>query len=492
MKDFAQYKRMVKFLFSALIVSLETMVYGYVWINYYNEILDFPFWRRGNWLIIVLYAMLLCFFSYTYGGFKVGFFRRWNVIYSQILSLFFTNLITYMQIALIDKKFHSVAIIGAVFGIQIAIAVIWAFICQFLYAKMYPQRSLLLIYGDRPTYQLMQKIGTREDRFQITNIIHYKQSEEVFEELVDRYDGIIIGDIPAHERNQLLKLCFGKKIRTYTSPKISDIINLSSEYMNMFDTPLLLSRNEGLQVEQLFLKRITDIVVSAIGLVMTAPFFLVIAIMIKTTDRGPVFYKQTRLTKDRQEFEIYKFRTMIMDAEKDGKARLASKNDDRILPVGKFLRATRLDELPQLINILKGERSLVGPRPERPELAVNIEEELPEFACRLKVKAGLTGYAQIYGKYNTTSYDKLKLDLTYIRNYSYFLDWKLMLMTPKIMLLKESTEGVGSEEDIIRQQQIAAARIEIQPVEEMAAAEMPEAVEMAAAKEIQPSEEENK
>ena len=158
---------------------------------------------------------------------------------------------------------------------------------------------------------------------------------------------------------------------------------------------------------------------------------------------------------------IYKFRTMIQNAEKDGHARLASNDDDRILPVGKFLRATRLDELPQLINILKGEMSLVGPRPERPELAAEIEKELPEFAYRLKVKAGLTGYAQIYGKYNTTSYDKLKLDLTYIRNYSFFLDLKLMIMTPKIMLMKESSEGVIEHDANLQKQEIAAAKMDI-------------------------------
>lgn len=190
-------------------------------------------------------------------------------------------------------------------------------------------------------------------------------------------------------------------------------------------------------------------------------FFLVIAFLIKATDGGPVFYKQLRLTKGRQEFMIYKFRTMIQDAEKDGHARLASEKDDRILPVGRFLRATRLDELPQLINILKGEMSVVGPRPERPELAEEIEKELPEFAYRLKVKAGLTGYAQIYGKYNTTSYDKLKLDLTYIRNYSFFLDLKLMIMTPKIMLMKESTEGVMENDERLEQQEAAAARMDI-------------------------------
>ena len=223
-----------------------------------------------------------------------------------------------------------------------------------------------------------------------------------------------------------------------------------------------MSRNEDLKIEQLFAKRMMDVVCSFFGLLISSPFFLIIAFLIKATDRGPVFYKQIRLTRNGKEFEIYKFRTMIQDAEKDGHARLASEHDDRILPVGRFLRATRLDELPQLINVLKGEMSMVGPRPERPELAAEIEKELPEFPYRLKVKAGLTGYAQIYGKYNTTAYDKLKLDLTYIRNYSFFLDLKLMIMTPKIMLMKESTEGVIDEDPRLQQQQeAAAARMDI-------------------------------
>lgn len=212
--------------------------------------------------------------------------------------------------------------------------------------------------------------------------------------------------------------------------------------MNLFDSPLLLSKNDGLQIEQKIVKRLLDIAISAVGLLITSPLFLLIAISIKCTDRGPVFYKQKRLTQGGKEFKIYKFRTMIQDAEKGGKAVLARDEDDRILPVGKVLRRLRLDELPQLWNILKGDMSMVGPRPERPELMAEIVEEIPEFVYRLKVKAGLTGYAQVYGKYNTTAYDKLKLDLTYIRNYSIFLDLKLILMTPKVMFLKESTEGV--------------------------------------------------
>lgn len=462
MKDYTQYKRIIKFMSSAAIVAMEAGIYGFVWVTYYNRILEFPFWRRGNWLMMAVYAVLLIFFEQMYGGFKVGFYKKWNVIYSQILALVIVNVITYLQIALIDKRFHSLTLMGGILVTEIIVAVIWAFAFQFIYSRLFPRRHMLLVYGERPIFHLMQKISTREDKYQICNIIHYEEGVDEIMRLADQYDAIIIGDIPAHERNQLLKRCFGQGIRTYTVPKISDIINRSSDDLNLFDTPLLLSRNEDLKIEQLFAKRMMDVVCSFLGLLISSPFFLIIAFLIKATDRGPVFYKQIRLTRNGKEFEIYKFRTMIQDAEKDGHARLASEHDDRILPVGRFLRATRLDELPQLINVLKGEMSMVGPRPERPELAAEIEKELPEFPYRLKVKAGLTGYAQIYGKYNTTAYDKLKLDLTYIRNYSFFLDLKLMIMTPKIMLMKESTEGVIDEDPRLQQQQeAAAARMDI-------------------------------
>lgn len=462
MKDFTRYKRIIKFCSAAAIVALETAIYGYIWVNYYNKILEFPFWRKGNWLMMAMYAILLVFFSHTYGGYKIGFYKTWNVVYSQILSVLFVNMITYLQIALIDKRFHTPLIMGVVFIAEIIVIVLWALGAQAIYSRMFPQRKLLLVYGERSMFHLMQKISSRKDKFRICNVIHYDQGIDAIMELAGNYDGLIIADIPARERNQLLKRCYGQGIRTYTVPKISDVINRSSDDLNMFDTPLLLSRNEELLAEQIFLKRLTDVVLASIGLLITSPFFLIIAILIKATDGGPVFYKQIRLTKDREEFEIYKFRTMIQDAEKDGKARLASENDDRILPVGKFLRATRMDELPQLINILKGDMSLVGPRPERPELAAEIEQEIPEFAYRLKVKAGLTGYAQIYGKYNTTAYDKVKLDLTYIRNYNYFLDWKLILMTPKILLMKESTEGLKDDKELLALQETAAAKMNLE------------------------------
>ena len=178
-------------------------------------------------------------------------------------------------------------------------------------------------------------------------------------------------------------------------------------------------------------------------LIVLSPLMLIIALLVHFYDGGPVFYKQERLTKDGAVFLVYKFRSMRVDSEKEKRLRLAmKKGDSRVTPVGKVLRNIHFDELPQLINIIKGDMSLVGPRPERPEIAAEYTKEIPEFPYRLKVKAGLTGYAQVYGKYNTTPYDKLKLDLTYIENYSFLLDLQLIATTVKILFQKENTEGV--------------------------------------------------
>ena len=242
-----------------------------------------------------------------------------------------------------------------------------------------------------------------------------------------------------------MKYCYQESIRTYVTPKISDILFRGADDIHLFDTPLLLSRNQGLSIDQRIVKRTWDIVLSLLGIIIASPFMLIIALAVKLYDGGPVLYKQERLTRDGQPFMIYKFRSMSMDSEKNG-ARLAAKGDKRVTPVGKIIRNIHFDELPQLFNILKGEMSMVGPRPERKEISDKYEEEIPEFILRTKVKAGLTGYAQVYGKYNTTPYDKLKLDLTYIENYSLWLDFKIMLLTFKILFQKENTEGVDKEQ----------------------------------------------
>ena len=281
----------------------------------------------------------------------------------------------------------------------------------------------------------------------ILNIVSLSAGREVLEqEILSGYDGIVLWDINTEIRNKLLKFCYSRGIRVYMMPKIPDIMIQGSAQLNLFDTPILLTREYARTIEQRFLKRFIDVICSLILLIMASPFMIVTAIVIKAYDGGPVLYKQVRCTRDMREFQILKFRSMRTDAEKDGVARLASKNDSRITPIGKFIRKVRIDELPQLFNILKGEMSFIGPRPERPEIIRQYQEDMPEFMFRTKVKAGLAGYAQVYGKYNTTPYDKLKLDLFYIENYSVWLDLKLMLLTIKILFQPDSTEGVDENQ----------------------------------------------
>ncbi len=441
-----QYKRILKFGSAAVILLIEVGLYWLLWQLYLNNIIEERFWRRGIWLLSALYGVLLVFFLQTYGGLKIGYLKRGNIIYSHILSLFIVNTIGYFILALIDKRFHSPVSFILLTVVDGIIVCIWVFLFQWIYGVLFPPRRLLVVYGVRPVFSIMEKIGARDDKYVIGGSISIDEGIDKIMAKAKEFEGIVVGDVPSHDRNLILKKCYDSSIRVYMIPKISDILVRSSTNLNLFDTPILLSKNEGLQIDQMAVKRFIDIVVSLIGIILTSPLFVMFGAAIHLADRGPIFYTQTRLTIDGKLFKIYKFRTMRVDAEKDGVARLAGEGDNRITDVGKILRATRLDELPQLFNIIKGEMSLVGPRPERPEIAAEYMEDLPEFAMRLKMKAGLTGYAQVHGKYNTTPYDKLKLDLHYIRNYSLWMDLILIVLTPKVLFMKESTEGVGEGE----------------------------------------------
>ena len=441
-----QYKRILKFGSAAVILLIEVGLYWLLWQLYLNNIIEERFWRRGIWLLSALYGVLLVFFLQTYGGLKIGYLKRGNIIYSHILSLFIVNTIGYFILALIDKRFHSPVSFILLTVLDGIIVFIWVFLFQWIYGVLFPPRRLLVVYGVRPVFSIMEKIGARDDKYVIGGSISIDLGIDKIMEKAKEFEGIVLGDVPSHDRNLILKKCYDSSIRVYMIPKISDILVRSSTNLNLFDTPILLSKNEGLQIDQMVVKRFIDIAVSLIGIIITSPLFVIFGAAIRLEDRGPIFYTQTRLTIGGKLFKIYKFRTMRVDAEKDGVARLAGEADNRITDVGKILRATRLDELPQLFNIIKGEMSLVGPRPERPEIAAEYMEDLPEFAMRLKMKAGLTGYAQVHGKYNTTPYDKLKLDLHYIRNYSLWMDLILIVLTPKVLFMKESTEGVGEGE----------------------------------------------
>lgn len=449
MRRFESLKRIIVLELSLVGLVFMTIGYMIVWYYSYYEVIS---WRlrytlKGYWLIIALYFMLLLFFSYTYGGTKIGYLKQTDVLLSQIFSVAIVNVITYIQISLMSMKMVDVMPMLILFAVQIAISGIWTWVCQKVYQKVFPPREMLLIYGERPIRDILDKFDTRPDKYNIVKCMNISEGmEKIMEECQNGYGAVVLWDIPAKVRNDLMKFCYGRSIRVYMMPKITDVLVKGADPIHLFDTPIFLTREYALTVEQRTAKRLIDLVCALVLLVLASPFMLLTAICIKVYDGGPVLYKQTRCTRGGKEFQILKFRSMRVDAEKDGVARLASKNDSRITPIGKFIRACRIDELPQLFNIIKGEMSFVGPRPERPEIIEQYMEEMPEFAFRMKVKAGLAGYAQVYGKYNTTPYDKLKLDLFYIENYSVWMDLKLMLLTLKIVLKPESTEGVDKQQ----------------------------------------------
>lgn len=449
MKRLESMKRIIILQLSLLGLCLQTAVYAYFWFESYYPLvlLKLKFYINGHILIIGIYFVLLFFFTNTYGGLKIGYLKPSEVFFSQIFSFLAVNVISYFQISLMRNWLAPIGPMLQVTAIQFVISGIWTYFCNSFYRSIFPPREMLLVYGERSIDDIMNKFATRKDKFNIVKCMNIGEGvTAIEEEAVKRYDAVVLWDISTQERNKLLKFFYGKSIRVYMMPKITDVLIQGSDQLHFFDTPIFLTREYSLTVEQRAIKRLIDVVCSLLLIAITSPIMIVTAFIIRLYDNGPVLYKQVRCTRDQEQFYIMKFRSMRVDAEKDGVARLAAKNDSRITPVGKFIRAVRIDELPQLFNILKGEMSFIGPRPERPEIIAQYVEEMPEFVYRMKVKAGLAGYAQVYGKYNTTPYDKLKLDLAYIENYTVWLDIKLMLLTLKILFRAESTEGVDSKQ----------------------------------------------
>lgn len=449
MRRFEALKRIIVLWLSYVGLLMQTGIYAYIWLAHYYPIVNrhnqgLKFYQNGHLLMIGIYLVLLFFFASTYGGLKIGYLKPADIYLSQFFALIIVNVITYFQISLMNNwlvpvQYLAIATVG-----QLLLAAIWTVFCNQVYRKVFPPRKMLLVHGDRQIDDILRKFASRKDKYNITKCVNIGEGVERIEEMTADYEAVVLWDISTQDRNKLLKSCYSRSIRVYMMPKIPDVLVKGADQLHLFDTPILLTREYALTVEQRIAKRLVDLICSLLLLVIASPFMLITAILIKCYDRGPVFYKQVRCTRGGKEFKIMKFRSMRVDAEKDGVARLASKNDSRITPIGKFIRAVRIDELPQLFNILKGDMSFIGPRPERPEIIKQYVEEMPEFVFRMKVKAGLAGYAQVYGKYNTTPYDKLKLDLFYIENYSLWMDLKIMLLTLKILIKPESTEGVDS------------------------------------------------
>jgi exopolysaccharide biosynthesis polyprenyl glycosylphosphotransferase len=376
------------------------------------------------------------------GGNRLNYTRTSDIIYYNWLSILLVNVIMFAQVSLIARQFVDVSPFLWLSMIQLVFASLWILFSKKIYTTYFPPKKMLMIIGNPNSADLKSKLDIDYQAFDVARCVYLSEGLENVLGYVDKFDDIIIADVDSKQRNIILKYCYQESKRVFMTPKISDIIIRGSSNIHLFDTPLLLANNRGLRFEERIVKRMVDLIGSSIGILLLSPLLLLIAILVKISDGGPAIYTQQRLTRGGKVFDIYKFRSMRIDSEADNVARLAAKDDERITPVGKFLRKSHFDELPQLFNIFKGDMSIVGPRPERPDIADQYSKVIPEFSYRLKVKAGLTGYAQVYGQYNTTPYDKLKLDLFYIENYSILKDIGIILFTAKIMFQKEKSDGV--------------------------------------------------
>ena len=428
-------------------ILLLSLVYYRIW-DIYRDFLHMDLFHfRGKFFLIGLYIIIAYLTFRACESFRYDKLKFVDLSISQCISCLIINFITWLQICLVVNGLITPTPLLLLTVLDFLICIVFSRILTRYFRRKGGLSDALLIYGSDAALGLKKKLDNNENGFGISEAAGADLPYEELCTRIDRHANVLINDVPGGLRNDLLKYCFSHRKTTYVVPKITDIILKGSEELNTLDTPILRVNTEGLNPAEAFVKRMMDLLLTVIAMVPCSLLMLLIAAAIKTEDGGPVFYRQKRVTKDGAVFDILKFRSMIVNAEESTGAVLASEDDPRITKVGRFLRSCRLDELPQLINILKGEMSLVGPRPERVELTDEFCREMPEFAYRTMVKGGLTGYAQVYGKYNTTVYDKLRLDMIYIEQYSLLLDIKLILMTPQILFRKEAAEGVRGREE---------------------------------------------
>lgn len=416
------------------------------WILYYSNIVKLP----GNANTVLINAIIFFILYYSFGriyeAFNVYLLRISEMAYSQALALILTEAIMYLIYSLFTGRFVNPLPFVLILLFQGIISVLWSLFIHRWYYKTFPPQPTTIIYDMRSGRGMEQLISNwgMGIRFNVINTVSVNDMK--LEHLSDVKVVFLCG-IHSHERNMICKYCVENEITVFTIPRVGDLLMSSAVNMHMFHLPMQRIERCIPVPEYRIVKRVFDFLVSLVAFIVLIPVQLLVALAILLEDGGPVLYSQERLTKNGRVFKLLKFRSMRTDAEADGVARLSTGSADaRVTKVGKILRRFRLDEIPQLINIIKGEMSIVGPRPERPEIAAQYEEVLPEFRLRLQVKAGLTGYAQVYGSYKTEPYDKLQLDLMYIARPSFLEDLRIMLATLKILVRVDSTEGISEGE----------------------------------------------
>lgn len=402
---------------------------------------------RTSFITLDVFTLVYMMMSIIYGGFDIGKRKSKPIIYSFVLSVFFTDIAAHffmciMNITVVHNGkfvYDYPLLLLLTYIIQIFIIVVFTYGGNYLYfSANKPHDSIIITRKGEQTDSIISKIGRYKKQYNITETVFINDPDIL--KKIDKADSIFFYNLSVPERNAFVEYCYHCKKDIYYSVELSDIVSLGSHRVYFDDKSMVYAPVKGLTFEQRVIKRIMDLVIAGFGLIITSPIFLITALCIKLEDGGPVFYKQERATYAGKIFNVIKFRSMKVE---DGSIhKSVTKNDDRITRTGRIIRKFRIDELPQLINVIKSDMSIVGPRPEMVENVEKYTKELPEFAYRQRAKAGLTGMAQIYGKYNTSPKDKLIFDLTYINEYSVWLDIKLIFRTLLVLLTPDkSTEA---------------------------------------------------
>lgn len=442
----------ILFLLKATLYIVITATFFVVFGLKYEWVLGLS---RTSGVSLVTFCVVLTATISVYGGYLIGRQKSKPIIISMSLATLITDVVTYLQFCIMSVNphnndhfvFESPHLLILVMIIQIAAIVLFAYLGNFVYFTINPPENCCIITSSEESLNaIAEKIGRYRKQYKICDMIHYT-SHNVFD-VINKNDTIFLYDIPQKEKVILNEYCYASKKNIYYNFEMNDIVALGAKTTILDDKPVVSAVVRDLTVEQRFVKRLMDIVISLFAVIIFGIPMLVCALLIKIEDGGHVFFRQARATKGGKLFMVYKFRTM---KEEGSYNKSVTSDDDRITRVGKYLRKFRIDELPQFFNILKGDMSVVGPRPEMVENVDKYTAELPEFSYRLRVKGGLTGYAQIAGKYNTSPKDKLVLDLLYIEHYSLWLDFKLILQTVTVLLkASDSTEAFDGKNEKLK------------------------------------------
>ncbi|MEA4927752.1 MAG: sugar transferase [Candidatus Limiplasma sp.] len=419
------------------------------------------------------FAIVLAILTYVYGGYQLGVRKARSVFSSILIAIVLTDIATYLQLQIMNvnpANNDRLILFGEDFwllcaAVVLQVGLIYLFVSlgyHFYFTINPPQKCCVIASSQEQAEHIAQKMGTFRQKYRLNDVLHYACAD--VRQTILHHDVVFLAGIPDTEEAELKSFCYKNGKTIYLQAELEDVIVSTSQQNVIDDTLFLYIHRVEPTLLQRFVKRLSDIVLSVVGLLVASPLMLFSALLIFFSHNGPIFFRQDRATIGGRVFQIIKFRTMYQDAC-DAAGKSACENDDRITPVGRFLRKYRLDELPQLLNVLAGDMSIVGPRPEMMENVHRYTREVPEFEYRKQMKAGLTGMAQIDGKYNTTPRDKVMLDLLYIENFSLMLDAKLILRTATIFFRRDSTEGFQSERHAVCPALRTQTRYDVDPLE---------------------------